>query len=215
MTKLEYNDLLICDPCYIKSVMACGENRFDALKHIKTLHEGDDGEYEFMLCDQRFSLGVDSGRVWVMKAEFDCEVDVDSGFSGHKVIKGGATKLPLRHFADVEDEYLEMRDNLESDCDHATTVGEALETGVNYVEINEDGERHHVGYMDTNGNHIILDEIYGEGDEIAFYGLERDEDGYTIAVYDYADKREPSAWDEARADLERETINKIKADMGE
>lgn len=85
--KLDYLDLLVCDPCYIKGVKCGGENRFDALKCVETLHDGDDGEYGVKTAGGTHYLGVDSGRIWVMQAEFGCEVEIDSGLSGHLVIK--------------------------------------------------------------------------------------------------------------------------------
>lgn len=83
--KLKYNDLLIIDPCYIKHIK---NDRFDSLKHIKTIHEGDDGEYDIYV-DGKFedSLGVDSGRIWVIQAEFNTEIEVDAGFSGYITIE--------------------------------------------------------------------------------------------------------------------------------
>ncbi len=87
MIKLNYLDLLICDPCYIKGVKCRGENRFDALKCVETLHDGDDGCYVVKVGDKETELGVDSGRIWVLQVEFGCEVEIDSGLSGHIVIK--------------------------------------------------------------------------------------------------------------------------------
>lgn len=84
--KMNTYDLLIIDPCYIKHIRVSrddNEDRFDGLKHLKTLHDGDDGEYG--VCDGNKPLGmlgVDSGRIWVLSAEFPVEVEVDSGFSG-------------------------------------------------------------------------------------------------------------------------------------
>lgn len=85
--KLDYTDVLVCDPCYIKSVKSDGEDRFDALKCVHTLHDGDDGEYGVKTTSGTHYLGVDSGRIWIMRAEFGCEVEIDSGISGHLVIK--------------------------------------------------------------------------------------------------------------------------------
>lgn len=89
---MNYGDILVTDPCYIKNVAYADKARFDALKLINTLHEGDDGCYIFKLRthigtpdeDTRLiELGVDSGRVWVLQAEFECTVTMDSGLSGH------------------------------------------------------------------------------------------------------------------------------------
>ena len=85
--KLNYQDILIVDPCYIKDVKTSGEQRFDALKLVQVLHEGDDGEYPIELASGAKWLGVDSGRLWELMAEFGCEVEVDSGLSGHIVVR--------------------------------------------------------------------------------------------------------------------------------
>lgn len=81
----------MCDPCYIKEVV-CRYNeqeqdlRFDALRTVKVLHDGDDGCFSLLDNNNKLcSLGVDSGRIWAMVSEFDCEVLVDSGFSGEYV----------------------------------------------------------------------------------------------------------------------------------
>lgn len=86
--KLNYNDTIIIDPSYIRSVKdSAGDNRFDALKHIKTLHDGDDGEFPITYTTSDGEahtewLGVDSGRIWLLRAEFGCDVDIDAGPSG-------------------------------------------------------------------------------------------------------------------------------------
>lgn len=86
--KMKYNDLLIIDPCYIKSVKNSGEDRFDGLKCVKTLHEGDDGEYSVAVEDRAIGFcGVDSGRIWVLRAEFDIEVELDNGLSPYCYIE--------------------------------------------------------------------------------------------------------------------------------
>lgn len=92
--KLNYQDILVCDPGYIKNVSCTygdtKEKRFDALKLIEVLHEGDDGEYEIETADGAKFLGVDSGRIWKLMAEFDCEVLIDSGLSGYIVARKGS-----------------------------------------------------------------------------------------------------------------------------
>lgn len=82
--ELKTNDLLIIDPCYIKHVGdKSGEARYDALRNRAVIHDGDDGEFTVKVANHEFGcLGVDSGRIWVLQAEFDCYVDVDSGLSG-------------------------------------------------------------------------------------------------------------------------------------
>ena len=90
--KLDYGDILVMDCGYIDGVYGTyggvREPRFDALKHVKTLHSGDDGCYAIWQGKNRLGeLGVDSGRIWAMVAEFDCDVDVDCGLSGFILIK--------------------------------------------------------------------------------------------------------------------------------
>lgn len=90
--ELEYGDGIVIDPCYIKLVNdGFGGNniRFDALKLEKVLHEGDDGSFlvEIEGGGEIEEVGCDSGRIWLMTAEFDCEVTVDSGLSGHIVLR--------------------------------------------------------------------------------------------------------------------------------
>lgn len=87
--KLNYKDYLVCDPCYIKEVRSGERTRFDALRCIEVLHDGDDVETRVEWRGQEAWLGVDSGRIWAMQAEFDCEIDIDSGLSGHLVVRGG------------------------------------------------------------------------------------------------------------------------------
>lgn len=92
---LKTGDYLVCDPCYINQVIAHDSLRFDALKHVKTLYTGDDGEQDFYLNEDKiYTLGVDSGRIWLMCAEMDCTVKIDSGFSGHYVFSADSKYTP-------------------------------------------------------------------------------------------------------------------------
>lgn len=81
-------DILICDPCYIKAVRHAGYERHDAFT-THSLYNGSDGEYRFRAGDEYFDLGCDSGRVWAMRAEFDVELVIDSGFSGYHIATKG------------------------------------------------------------------------------------------------------------------------------
>ena len=90
--KLEYGDILVVDPCYVKNVATKWdgqkEQRFDGLRCGKVLYSGDDGCFDVWNKDFRLgSLGVDSGRIWAFVAEFEVEVEVDSGLSGHIVLR--------------------------------------------------------------------------------------------------------------------------------
>lgn len=86
--ELKANDLLIIDPCYIKHAGFDGEPRFDALRNRAVIHDGGDGEFYVKNGNEELGyIGVDSGRIWVLSAEFGCIVDVDSGLSGEIVLK--------------------------------------------------------------------------------------------------------------------------------
>lgn len=85
--KLEAGDKIIVDPCYIKSVKSHGDLRFDALRTTQVLHDGGDGEFPVNANGKKYWLGVDSGRIWELTAEFSCDIEVDSGFSGHVIIR--------------------------------------------------------------------------------------------------------------------------------
>ena len=86
---LKCGDTLIVDPCYIKNVSDSlgGQARFDALKLEKVLHDGDDGVFEINYDGKNYTLGVDSGRIWAMRAEFECSVTLGAGYSGFATIR--------------------------------------------------------------------------------------------------------------------------------
>ena len=88
---IEYGDILICDPGYIKFVGTewSGElePRFDLLRCEKVLHEGDDGVYSVEYNGEKHELGVDSGRIWQMRADFGGTIQIDAGFSGYWLIR--------------------------------------------------------------------------------------------------------------------------------
>lgn len=89
--EMKYGDILVVDPCYVKSVECGGDLRFDGLKCGKVLHSGDDGCFTVWCGKEDMGdVGVDSGRIWALVAEFDVKVEVDSGFSGHLLIKNDA-----------------------------------------------------------------------------------------------------------------------------
>lgn len=93
---MKYGDLLIIDPGYIKDVwleFGGKMQRFDALKCVKTLHDGDDGDYLISVNGDIKELGVDSGRIWVLRAEFDVNVLLDDGLSGHIHLDKGNYEL--------------------------------------------------------------------------------------------------------------------------
>lgn len=76
--KLQADQILIVDPCYIKSVKdSWGDNRYDALA-LGKVWSMDDGGYSLIGEDIHKPLGVDSGRIWAMYVEFSCEVELSS-----------------------------------------------------------------------------------------------------------------------------------------
>lgn len=88
--KVKYEEMLVVDPGYIRDVKdRYGEPRFDALKHVKTVSEAGDGLYLVKVGDKKHELGVDSGRLWILKAEFDCDVTIDAGYSGYVRVPEG------------------------------------------------------------------------------------------------------------------------------
>ena len=100
--KLNYGDLLVCDPCYIRFVgnYYAKENkcpRYDALKLVKEFALGGDGDVALRYGDEGFTrmVGADTGRVWAMQAEFKCDVFLDASieWAGYFVIKNGNAKL--------------------------------------------------------------------------------------------------------------------------
>ena len=103
--KIKNNTYLIIDPCYIKAVRYGTEMRFDALKQVATFN-CDDGSYSVSAVidgsrEELGSIGVDSGRIWVLKAEFDCDVIEDSGFSGYILVNQKASDFEIE--CEVED----------------------------------------------------------------------------------------------------------------
>lgn len=91
--KLNYQDVIITDPCYIKRVSdRSGTLRFDALKLIEVIHDGGDGEFPVETPDGTRYLGVDSGRIWKLQTEFRCDVEIDSGLSGHIILRNDGTQ---------------------------------------------------------------------------------------------------------------------------
>ena len=93
VVKVEYGDILIVDPCYIKTVWTTyGEEkevRFDLLRCKRVRHNGDDGCFPVKHNGVTRYLGVDSGRIWEMEADFDGYVEIDAGMSGYWLIRKG------------------------------------------------------------------------------------------------------------------------------
>lgn len=88
IVKLGTGDILIIDPCYIKEAKVSlkdEDHRYDALRLVEAIYDGDDGDIPFDFRGKSYCLGVDSGRIWALQAEFPCVVRTDSGFSGYAV----------------------------------------------------------------------------------------------------------------------------------
>lgn len=89
----DLGDLLVIDPGYIKNVSDGVDSRFDALRCVRVLHEGDDGGYTISVNNKDyFEVGVDSGRIWVLEAEFSCKVEIEAGMSGFRYFPNGTAK---------------------------------------------------------------------------------------------------------------------------
>lgn len=84
-----------------------------------------------------------------------------------------------------EYELLEARSNLESDCNEARTLYDAILCGANMTHLN--GKQ--VGYVDEDGEFQLYGdyETYTEEQlqavKVDFYGLDTDADGYTVAYF--------------------------------
>lgn len=88
-------------------------------------------------------------------------------------------------FWSMEHDLMEARSNLERDCWGAENLLDAILTGANSIRL--DGEM--VGYLDENGELQLYGdwEAYTEEElkavKVEFDTLDRDEDGYTIALF--------------------------------
>lgn len=106
--EVNYCDVLIVDPCYIKNVSTkSGETRFDALKLERVLHELGDGE--IAIVEDGFArafLSCDSGRIWALRAEFDCEVELDCSECDYMV-----RKAPFGREIENLETYMENEDD--------------------------------------------------------------------------------------------------------
>lgn len=88
-------------------------------------------------------------------------------------------------FWSMEHDLMEARSNLERDCWNTSDLMDAILTGANSIRL--DGE--FVGYVDEDGEL----QLYGEFEtfteeqlravKVEFDTLDRDEDGYTIALF--------------------------------
>lgn len=87
-------------------------------------------------------------------------------------------------FWKLESEYLNERADLEWECDHAKTLEDAVKCGANMTWF----EGRAVGWVNEDGD--IQDAVEGldYGTEVEFYGLDRDDDGYTIAEFKRKEK---------------------------
>lgn len=92
----------------------------------------------------------------------------------------------MKPFWAIEYEYLEARDNLERDCAEAENLLEAVECGANMTWLIRDGKQIPVGYL-AEDYEFIRDYNFKEKElkhiKVMFEALDRDEDGYTTAVF--------------------------------
>ena len=78
-------------------------------------------------------------------------------------------------------DFMELRNNFEFDCEHATTLEEALDTGANMVYL--DGQR--VGYINENWEYEYQEGFSDEDlkTEVWFDCIDEDLDGFYTAHY--------------------------------
>ena len=94
-------------------------------------------------------------------------------------------------FWSMEHDLMEARSNLERDCWEAENLFDAILTGANSIRL--DGDM--VGYLDENGELQLYGdwEAYTEEEleavKVEFDTLDRDEDGYTIALFTSVKKK--------------------------
>ena len=118
--KMKKDDLLIVDPCYIKSIKCKGRNGYDALRCVKVFYGEPETQHYILngfdinslpewakkylvekdtpyIWPKSFSkkligtLGMSSGRIWVMHAEYDVNVKIDSGLDGGCLLKNNVS----------------------------------------------------------------------------------------------------------------------------
>ena len=97
-------------------------------------------------------------------------------------------------FWSMEHDLMEARSNLERECWETGNLYDAILCGANmtHLLVNDDDLADHdsmVGYLDENGEF----QLYGDWEaytaeeleaiKVEFYSLDRDEDGYTIALF--------------------------------
>ena len=93
-----------------------------------------------------------------------------------------------RPFWSIEKDYLDRRESVARACSCATTLKEALETGVNSIRVKTPTgfAEDYVSYLAENGDFDLapayedknLDKI-----KVEFYSLDRDDDGYTVGIF--------------------------------
>lgn len=84
-----------------------------------------------------------------------------------------------------EYECLKAREILESNCYDAHTLKDALDTGANSIRLlDKDGDLTYVGYLDEDGDYQLNNDEIDLNMRVEFNSLDRDEDGYTIAIFE-------------------------------
>lgn len=101
-------------------------------------------------------------------------------------------------FWSIELDYKEAREQLERECYEARTLFDALMTGANSIRL--DGR--YIGYVMEDGTLDITEEPFCRMTDkmlgeirVEFDQLDRDEDGFTIALFHIDTKIEKSKWD--------------------
>ena len=92
--------------------------------------------------------------------------------------------MTTKPFWAYEDDLFKMRDKLESECEQATTLKQALDTGANSIRLQEDGQETYIGYLDEDGSYRLANDYIDLDLDVNFLQLDRDDDGYTIAIFE-------------------------------
>lgn len=97
----------------------------------------------------------------------------------------------------MELDYKEARDNFERECYEANNLYDALMTGANSIRLN--GK--YIGYVEENGDFDITEAPFDVMTDrqlgcvkVEFDGLDRDEDGFTIALFHIDKVVDKSKW---------------------
>lgn len=83
-------------------------------------------------------------------------------------------------FWKLESRYVQERYDLEWECAHAETLADAVRAGANMTTL--DGKN--AGWLGEDGELQDTNEELDYSTAVKFIGLDRDDDGYAIAVFE-------------------------------